>query len=269
MAFQNGSVQNILGSLYASADGGLYLNGVPGDIIGIGDLYIIPAASVEPIVGELLADAFAGQTLNSSVDPVIGTLDGSAYGESLDPMYVELWGRLSAEANAVLDYNIDALLIGHGDIGEIGYVVETSVFVSMYGFLYCDIDLKNIGSFCPDLKINFETLVLESAACGMKGESMDIIRYRGDTYPIVATLGRNGNFDVTGITFTMSVKIGDGQTYSVSGVVANAAAGLVEFYLPEEAVAIPGEGVYDIQGYDAYIYTYDKGKFILLDDVTK
>jgi hypothetical protein len=66
----------------------------------------------------------------------------------------------------------------------------------------------------------------------------------------------------------MSTKIGDGQIYTTIGTILNAQKGIVEFSFQPAAVDMPGEGTYDIQGEDSYIYTYDKGKFTLLDDLT-
>ncbi len=67
----------------------------------------------------------------------------------------------------------------------------------------------------------------------------------------------------------MSTQIDSGIIYTVDGVISDAASGIVTFELDLTGIATSGIGVYDIEGNDgSYVYTFDKGVFTLLDDVT-
>jgi len=141
-------------------------------------------------------------------------------------------------------------------------------YVTMYGFLTANINLYS-SVYCSDLPVDFEIQMIESFGCSIKGESVELKRYRGDTYPVATTLSKNGSKDTTGITFKMSTQIENEIVYTVDGIVENASNGIVNFPLDINAVTTAGSGVYDIQGNDGtYIYTYEKGVFTLLEDVT-
>jgi len=199
---------------------------------------------------------------------LLGSLNATVDGEEIDGLLIEMYGTLgSTVRGSVFENQVSIQLTGTlgSQVNDVEVLVNS--YVAMYGFLMSHIEAKAAMAVCPDLYIDMEILELESSGCEI-GDSMDITRYRGDTYPLTATLGRNGNFNVTGMTFTISTQINNGAIYSSVGTILDATNGIVRFEFDPAAVNTAGEGIYDIQGDDGYIYTYDKGKFILLDDVT-
>ena len=198
---------------------------------------------------------------------LLGSLFADASGEEISGTLIEMKGTLSATAFGKYYENVSSIDM----VGTLDSTVNTVVFVdsyaAMYGFLNSTVTAGTSLAFCPDLYIDMEIQELVSSGCKI-GDSMDITRYRGDTYPLTATLGRNGNFNIDDMTFTLSTQIGNGTVYASTGTIVDADNGIVKFEWPTGSVDIAGEGVYDIQGQDSYIYTYDKGKFTLLEDVT-
>ena len=217
--------------------------------------------------GTLDANIEAYKIHDAALDIVDGILTSSGDGEEILYRLTELKGTLTAEANASQFFNTGPVEMLGSLTVETATVMYIDAYVAMYGFLSADMGSVALKTFCPDIYVNMEIQTIESSGCTI-GDSVDIQRYRGDTYPLRATLGRNGDFSTSGITFTMSTKIDNQQVHSVTGTIIDAETGIVEFAFSADAVAIAGEGVYDIQGDDGYIYTYDKGKFELLADVT-
>lgn len=179
------------------------------------------------------------------------SMNGSADMSITPKIYLEVSVSLSASLSSNVEYQL----------------LKNS-YVTMYGFLNSNVSTYS-SIICSDLKILFVEQMIESTGCTIGEESVELTRYRGDTYPVSTTLSKNGSTDVTGSTFKMSTQINDGTIYTVDGVIENALMGLVSFPLDTNATSVSGVGVYDIQGNDGtYIYTYDKGVFTLLDDVT-
>ena len=184
-------------------------------------------------------------------------------------VFTAMYGIGSMEVSGVIDMpsgliQMDASL--NADVLETQVLVNT--YVTMYGFLSSTVNTYS-SIFCSDLNVDFNEQVIESTGCTIGDTSVELKRYRGDTYPVSTKLSKNGNTDVTGSTFQMSTQIEGGTIYTVAGTITNAALGIVEFPLATLAVGTAGSGVYDIQGNDGtYIYTYEKGVFTLLDDVT-
>ncbi len=140
--------------------------------------------------------------------------------------------------------------------------------VDMLGTLSGSLSTSSVVQ-CNDLIIDMDLAFIYSDRCSEKGNSMELKRYRGDTYPVTCLLAMNGNKDVTGMTFKMSMQIDSGTIYTVDGTIVNATEGMVTFIPDPLAVVTAGSGVYDIQGNDGtYDYTYEKGVFTLLDDLT-
>ena len=143
-----------------------------------------------------------------------------------------------------------------------------SAYVVFYGFLSSSISTYS-AVFCADMTVDFVEQIIESTGCTIGVYSVALTRYRGDTYPVSTKLSKNGSTDVTGSTFQMSTQIADGTVYTANGVIENALLGIVNFPLQSLAIDTAGIGVYDIQGNDGtYDYTYEKGVFTLLEDVT-
>ena len=177
--------------------------------------------------------------------------------------------RASATINVLPKIVVDSGLISISGSATINDTIEVLVnaYATMYGFARISVETFSAIS-CSDLIIDMSIDKLESFGC-IIGESMELKRYRGDTYPVSATLSKNGLKDTTGITFQMSTKIDGEATFTVNGIVTDALSGAVSFPLDVLSVAVAGSGAYDIQGNDGtYIYTYEKGVFTLLDDLT-
>ena len=219
------------------------------------------------LLGQLDSTVSGSLTMNGSAD-LLGELDSTASAVQIEGTEVFLTGTLSGSATGSQIQNMPSILVNGTLIGNASSVMYIDGYVAMYGFLKAEINSSAIKPICPDIFVDMIIEEIEALGCVI-GENMELKRYRGDTYPLRATLGRNGVFDTTGITFTMTTKIDDGIAYSSTGTIIDPVNGIVEFAFTPDAVATAGEGVYDIQGVDAYIYTYDKGSFILLDDVTK
>ena len=96
----------------------------------------------------------------------------------------------------------------------------------------------------------------------------DITKYRGDNYPLQVKLGKDDNYNITGMTFEMSTRIAEGTTYISTGNIIDANKGLVSFPFVSGAVDTAGSGVYSIRGNNGYIFTYTRRNFVLLDDLT-
>ena len=196
-----------------------------------------------------------------------GYLDSTVNGEEIPGSLIELHGTLSSVVTA-------DKYIGTGHInfdGTLSSTIQTimykDAYASMYGFLTADIANANSFSFCADIVADMVTQEITVNDCKI-GHNMELERYRGDTYPVKATLSRNGNFDATGITFKMSVKIGESAVETIDGNILDTANGVVEFILPTTITDVTGSGVFDIQGDDGYIYTYTKGTINIIQDVT-
>lgn len=222
--------------------------------------------------GHILADATLTSTANADIVIQItvsmaGSLDASASGTAVSETFVSMAGTGSMSVTPKL-YKESGLIQMSGSLnGTATNQVLVNTYVTMYGFLNSNINLYK-SVHCADLAISFETQMIESLGCSI-GESVELKRYRGDTYPVSTTLSKNGSYDATGITFEMSTQIGGGTIYTVAGIIDDANNGLVSFPLGATSVSLSGTGVYDIQGNDGtYIYTYEKGVFTLLDDVT-
>jgi hypothetical protein len=106
----------------------------------------------------------------------------------------------------------------------------------------------------------------------------DITRYRGDTRRIQRTVTLDGAaVNITDWSFVLTINREyepddtDAQVAQIVGVIADAAAGVVEFTPTLTDVATAGSYYYDIEAVDAggSVSTLDKGAFTLLQDITK
>ena len=217
--------------------------------------------------GSLDAIVSGKQYYNASV-VLTGTLNSNVSATQVGVTFTSMTGTGSMKVSGSVYQNSGLIQLSGSLSGTESYQVLVNAYVSMYGFLSGGTRLYS-SVRCSDLPINFNTQIIESLGCTIKGESVELIRYRGDTYPVSTTLSKNGSTDTAGITFKMSTQIGGGVIYTVDGIIENASNGIVNFPLSTDAVSTSGSGVYDIQGDDGtYIYTYEKGVFTLLDDVT-
>ena len=247
MANQDSGLINILGTGSVAVSVGVYQN-VSVSATGTGDVVVV-----------------AGVHQNASAI-MLGELDVTAIGINADYAYTHMLGRLSMDVSA-------GVLVNSGPIAIDGSLsVDTSVqnlinvSVEMHGTL--NITISTVTQ-CNDLVIDMDLAFIYSEKCDIKGNSMELIRFRGDTYPITCVLSQNGNTDISGQTFEMSMQIAGGTIYTVVGTVINAGMGMVTFIPDPLAVELAGSGFYDIQSNDgSYDYTYEKGVFTLLDDLT-
>ncbi len=198
---------------------------------------------------------------------ISGELDASATGVNADYAYANIVGKLGFDISAGTTMNSGLIEIS----GELSTAVTAQNLVNMPFTVIggtLDIYAKGIVQ-CNDLVIDMDLAFIYSEKCDIKGNSMELIRYRGDTYPITCVLSQNGNTDISGQTFEMSMQIAGGTIYTVAGSVINAGMGMVTFIPDPLAVELSGVGFYDIQSNDGtYDYTYEKGVFTLLEDLT-
>lgn len=97
----------------------------------------------------------------------------------------------------------------------------------------------------------------------------EIKRYRGDTYPIIATLKEN-SIPVDLTNSTVKLTIGYNIPVTIIGNITDATNGVVQFEFGAAEVAVVGRFKYDIQAETgSYVTTYVKDNFILTDDITK
>ena len=94
-------------------------------------------------------------------------------------------------------------------------------------------------------------------------------RFRGDTFPIEATLTRDGTWSLSGSTVEMSFRFDDDVVHTFTGTITDLANKVVEFEPSVASVASNRQGVFDIQVDDGtYIATHVRGTVRVLDDVT-
>lgn len=94
-------------------------------------------------------------------------------------------------------------------------------------------------------------------------------RYRGDTFPIEATLTRDGTWSLVGSVVKMSFIFDDDVTHTFTGTVTDHANKVVEFEPTTAAVASTRTGTFDIQVDDgSYIATHMRGTVRVLQEVT-
>lgn len=98
---------------------------------------------------------------------------------------------------------------------------------------------------------------------------MILKRYRGDTYPIVATLKVNNVAkDLTGATITFSYVSSSQAKKTITGVISDALSGEVMFIPGSEDFQVAGTYNYDIQyRLEDLIVTYDVGTVVLKKDI--
>ena len=220
------------------------------------------------VSGALTSTIFVNVYQNSGLISTAGSGELVVNGQAVGNTFVSVSGTLSAKVNANVYQNSGLIQMSGGLTSEISVQNLISSYVTMYGFLSANVSILSAVR-CSDLFVDYNTQVIESLGCKIGEESVDLIRYRGDTYPVSTTLSKNGNTDVTGYTFKLSTQIGQGTIYTAIGSIIDASNGIVSFPLDALAIATAGEGVYDIEGNDGtYIYTYEKGVFTLLDDLT-
>ena len=107
----------------------------------------------------------------------------------------------------------------------------------------------------------------------------DIIRHRGDTRRLIYTImdADGVAIDITNWTFKLTVNSEENptdisnQVDQVAGVITDAAAGKVKFTPSSTMVETAGTFYYDIEAVDTSggITTLAKGKFLLIQDITK
>lgn len=196
---------------------------------------------------------------------MLGSGEASVIELSQKTYSVSMSGSGGMDVSAIIDV-FPGTLDFSGSLGAtVGISGYQNTYVSMFGFAYASIAKTRI--FCPDLRIN---LILQSITrtCS-KEKSVTLKRYKNNTYPVSATLSRNGDYDITGNTFRLSTQIGTGSVVTVNGVITDALNGIVEFTLDAASVSESGTGIYEIEGNDGtHPYTYEKGEFIVMDTIT-
>ena len=87
--------------------------------------------------------------------------------------------------------------------------------------------------------------------------SDNIRRFVGNDYLFKATISKDGDFSLAGMTVTMSFRIGKGSVHTLDGTITNSTEGKVTFEPTPESVADVGVGQYEIKVNDGtYSTTY-------------
>ncbi len=196
-----------------------------------------------------------------------GVLTSLVSGRDASSTYVHMIGTGSVVVRPANEANSGKIVMS-GSLGTsvVEQVLVTGSVLPILGELTASVVTV---TRCSDLVLDMDLGFIYSDKCDTKGNSMELKRYRGDTYPVTCNLSQNGNTDITGQTFKMSMQIDAGTIYTVDGTVINAPMGMVTFVPNILAIQQAGSGYYDVQGNDGtYIYTYEKGILTILDDLT-
>lgn len=107
--------------------------------------------------------------------------------------------------------------------------------------------------------------------------STPIKMYRGDTQPLAFVAYLDGVVrDITGLTFALTVSsvenpVAESPVLELSGTITDAEAGEIEFPFADEAEAdiTPGIYWYDIEARGSTVETVSKGRFVVVQDISK
>ena len=101
-------------------------------------------------------------------------------------------------------------------------------------------------------------------------KNKEITRFRGDTYPIIATIKENGlPVDLSGAVAKMTIAFKDSPSVTIVGTILVAAEGSVKFDFAPDVVDNVGKFFYDIQvDSGGYKTTYVKNIINFVQDVT-
>ena len=94
----------------------------------------------------------------------------------------------------------------------------------------------------------------------------NIRRFVGNDLPFRATISKDGDFNITGKTITMSFQLGSGPVYTLPGNITDGASGKVSFPPTPESIANKGVGHYEIKVDDGsyeVTYAYERIEFIM------
>jgi len=244
--------------------------GVNGELLANATAHMIIDGQLGTIVGTLVGLTKDTQVLvNSGYIVTSGVLNGDIIGKQNGPYSVALRGEAGFSVSPKVYSNTGAVIF-NGTLGS-----ETSVqllvnsYSSMFGFLSSSIVNAHALVYCADLDIDMVVQTINSSECTTKGVGVELKRFRRDTYPVYTVLGRNGNTNIAGHTFKMSTRIDNETLYIANGVILDEISGRVSFVLDPLATAVAGSGIYDIEGNDGtYVYTYQKGVYTILEDLT-
>ncbi len=247
----------------------IHLHGILDASASASELIASPPVSVS-IEGTLSVSIVASQTTEDNI-LMTGTLDSHVVAGMATtlPEPVSMSGELLSEVSG----NIPAITIDpvsmEGTLSSsVNMKIDFQAYSAMYGFLTVNIASKNY-QICYDINADMIIQEIVSEGCDIGVDNMPLIRYRGDTYPVFSRLSRNGNPDISAYTFKLSTQLDGDTLYTSTGTITDSANGLVEFEFDPLAIDTAGEGVYDVEGDDgSYIYTFEKGTFELLQDVT-
>ena len=98
----------------------------------------------------------------------------------------------------------------------------------------------------------------------------EIVRFRGDTYPIIVTIKENGiPIDLSTALSKMTIAFTDSDPVTIIGTNITESVGMVRFDFTDDVVDNVGKFFYDIQvDSGGYKTTYAKNIIIFLRDVT-
>ena len=143
-----------------------------------------------------------------------------------------------------------------------GYLTLGSGPITMFNLL--NMTIGNPVPYCNDDKINFEPQTIIIDTC--KEEStVEIERYKNDTYPLEIVFSRDGNHSASGLTFTLYTQLDGDTLYTSTGTVMDSTNGIVIFSFVPAAIDAAGTGVYEIKVSGTDVATYAHGVFTIKD----
>ena len=143
-----------------------------------------------------------------------------------------------------------------------GLITLSSGPIAMFGTLTASI-VKPVP-YCNDMRIDFQPQSITIDTC--KEEStVDIERYKNDTYPLEIVFSRDGNSDISGLIFTLYTQLDGDTLYSSTGSIFDSTHGIVLFTFDPLAIDASGTGVYEIKVSGSDIATYAHGVFTIKD----
>lgn len=191
--------------------------------------------------------------------------------------YISMEGTLSSEVSMVTSLymsQVNGEFTLDSNISPLGFSKLISPVV-MRGTLDAAINSARSLISCTDISIDLLNPELVVDKCGAqvcssnKGNYMKIQRFLNDTYPVVARLSVNGDYDISGFSFTFHTKLKNESVYSTPGIIEDAENGKVSFALVSGSTGSVGKGHYDIEGTDGtYIYTFVKDIYEVVEDVS-
>ena len=131
-------------------------------------------------------------------------------------------------------------------------------------FMTLGMHIAGAYAYCADYVVDFEPQMITIDTCEEE-QTVEIERYKNDTYPLEISFSREGNHSTDGLTFTMYTQLDGDTLYTSTGTIIDTYNGIVIFNFDADAVNEAGSGVYEIKVSGTDVATYAHGIFIIKD----